>query len=366
MSTQPDRSGAKNPFFGKTHTEAAKKKMAEVVRARQMGCSRPAEVRLKIKLSNLRTKAAKDGILVDGVADDALEAFVKAERLRIGRVPATPGGKKRGPNTTQGKARIAIVTVRRLAMEDGIDVSAVPDSDLKEFTKAERQRRKAAGTHTPKKRPLAEWTPERLAGAARRMTKRWSEPAYRAQMIATKRAFSHTPESKAKIAAANQKRLGVFKHSEETKQKISASSAWRARKGCFKYRGWVTTLKGIPKEGKTEIGFRSLWEKHAMKLLDECSSVLSFRYESLAVPYLWNGKKRHALPDFLVTMTDGTTVVIEIKPKGYRYKPKEQAKADACTLFCAASGWKYEVWDERRLWPGLSQSEVRAAIRRLT
>jgi hypothetical protein len=198
------------------------------------------------------------------------------------------------------------------------------------------------------------------------MKRRWSEPAFRDQMIATKRAFSHSPESKAKIAAANTKRKGVFKHSEETKQKISANSVWKAKKGDFTYLGWVETTKGQPKPGQTKIGFRSWWEKRAISLLDESSSVLSFQYEPLGVPYEWNGKPRFTIPDFLVTMTDGSIVMVEIKPKGYRNKPKELAKADACSRFCTLSGWKYEVWDERRLWPGLSQSEVRDAIRRMT
>lgn len=366
MSIQHDKSGDQNPFFGKTHTKAAKARIAEAARLRQMGCSRPAAVRLKIGLSNLRTKAAKDGISVGEVPDEELKAFVKAARQRLGRVPAPPGGKKRGPKTAEGRARIGLCLMRRRAMQDGIDVSRVTDSRLRAFVTEARRLRKEAGIHTPQTVPQSPWTPERRAGAALRMKKRWSEQTYRDQMIATKRAFSHTPESKAKIAQANRKRLGVFKHSEATKEKISASSAWRARKGSFKYLGWVRTKKGIPKKGRTEIGFRSLWEKHAMRLLDESSSVLSFQYEPLGVPYIWQGKNRFTIPDFLVKMVDDSTVMIEVKPKGYTYNVKERAKADACTRFCDLSGWKYEVWDERRLWPGLSQSEVREAVRRLT
>lgn len=335
-------------------------------RLKEAACSRPASVRLKIKLSNLRTKAAKDGISVEGVLNEDLEAFVKAARQKLGRVPAAPGGKKRGPKTPEGKKRIGISLMRRRAMQDGIDVTTVPDDQLKNFVTEERARRKAAGTHTPHQIPQAQWTAARRAGAARRMTKRWLEPVFRDRMIATKQAFSHTPESKAKIGQANRKRLGVFKHSEEARRKISASSAWRAKKGCFKYLGWVETKKGLPKEGRTKIGFRSLWEKHAMSLLDGSSSVLSFQYEPLAVPYVWQGRNRFTIPDFLATMTNGSIVMIEVKPKGYTYNAKEQAKAAACTQFCERSGWNYEVWDERRLWPGLSQSKVREAVRRLT
>lgn len=301
MSTQPDRSGASNPFFGKTHTPEAKAKMAEATRRRQTGTKKSPETREKIRLANIRTKAKKAGIPVDGVPDADLEAFVTAERAKRDQ---------------------------------------------------------------PKPDPWE--SSERRAGASLRMKKRWSEPAFRDQMIATKRAFSHSPESKAKIAAANTKRKGVFKHSEETKQKISRNSVWRAKKGDFTYLGWTETRKGQPKPGQTKIGFRSKWEQRAMLLLDECSSVLSFQYEPLGVPYVWEGKQRFTIPDFLVTMTDGSIVMVEIKPRGFTYNAKERAKAAACSQFCALSGWKYEVWDERRLWPGLSQSEVRGVIRRMT
>jgi len=111
---------------------------------------------------------------------------------------------------------------------------------------------------------------------------------------------------------------------------------------------------------------RSLWEKRAAQLLDEDSAVASFQYEPLGVPYVWEGKKRHTLPDFLVTMTDDSMVMIDVKPRGYTYNDKERAKAAACSVYCEQRGWRYEVWDERRLWPGLSQSEVRAAVARLT
>jgi len=80
----------------------------------------------------------------------------------------------------------------------------------------ERARLKTEGSY---KRPKGNCkpppiTPELLAGMSRRMKSRWQDPVYRDRMIATKRAYSHSPEAKAKIAKANRKRKGVFKHSE--------------------------------------------------------------------------------------------------------------------------------------------------------
>lgn len=298
-----DKSGANNPFYGRRHTPETKAKIAAARRGVTRG-PRSEETKRKIKLSNLRTKARKAGIDVDWCPDDALEDWVAHER--------------------------------------------------------ERRRLEELASRSPT------WTPERRAGVGRQMKKRWQDRVYRDRMIAAKRAYSHSPEAKAKIAAANRKRKGVFKHSEEAKRKISEGNVWRARKGDFHYRHHFNSAKAQLKPKQTSLGVRSLWEKHAAQLLDEDSAVASFQYEPLGVPYVWEGKKRHTLPDFLATMTDSSMVMIEVKPRGYTYNDKERAKAAACSAYCEQRGWKYEVWDERRLWPGLSQSEVRAAVARLT
>jgi hypothetical protein len=298
-----DKSGKWNPFYGRKHTPEAKARMAAARSGKRLP-PRSEETKLKIKLSNLRTKAATSGIDVSRVSDSELETFVRQERLRL------------------------------------------------------EQAERAA------KPPV--WTPERRAGVAERMKRSWQDPVCRARMIDTRPIFSHTPETKAKIAAANHKRKGIFKHSEATKAKISASSNWKARKGDFSYQHFFVSVKARLKTGQSSLGVRSLWEKRAAMLLDEDSSVACFQYESLGVPYLWKEKKRHTLPDFLATMADNSTVMIEVKPRGYTYNEKERAKAATCSAYCAALGWKYEVWDERRLWPGLSQSEVRAAVKLLT
>lgn len=328
---------------------------------------RSPETRRKIKLSNIRTKAKKDGINVGSVLDEHLEEFVAEARRKMGPVKRPSGWKKPGPNSKASRLAVSLKNIRTKAAQSGIDTSKIPDSELRAFVDVERARLKALGTYVrPKGNKPPPLTDALLAGMSQRMKKRWQDPAYRDRMIAIKRAYSHSPEAKAKIAAANSKRKGVFKHSEATKRKISENSVWKAKKGTFTYLGWVDTKKGVPKPNRTKIGYRSLWEKYAMTLLDADSSVASFQYEPMGVPYEWDGNPRFTIPDFLVTMTDGSIVMVEVKPRGYTSAPKELAKASACTLFCEGRGWKYEVWDERRLWPGLSQSEVRAAVARLT
>lgn len=270
-----DRSGGKNPFYGKTHTKEARKRMSEAAKKRT-GRRHSEETKRKISESNKRTKSKT----------------------------------KKPPKKKKSKEEI--------------------------------------------------WTPERRARAAEAMRRRWEDQLYRERLTQRAKEFRHTEESKARIAESNRRRKGKLKHSEETKRKISESNVWKAVKGNFKYKGYVNTTKG------GRCGYRSLWEKKAMLMLDKDSSVASFSYEAFSVPYTWNGRKRFTIPDLLVTRTTGLKEVVEVKPRGYTYNEKEIAKAEACRKFCKKKQWAYYVWDEKVLWPGLSQSEVRDAVKLLT
>lgn len=249
------------------------------------------------------------------------------------------------------KRKIRLSNIRTKARKSGIDVTDVTDDGLEGHIKKERDRLKLE-----KSAPKG-WSEESRQAASERMRVRWKDPGYRKKMGKVKRLFRHTEEFKRKLAERNRAR--EFSHSEETKQKISEANVRRWANSTFKYKGYVNTKKG------GRCGYRSLWEKHAMRLLDEDSSVESFSYEPYGVPYAMDGKARWTLPDFEVRKTDGTVVLVEVKPRSFGYG-KNKVKFEACRDFCKEKGWTFEVWDERKLWPGLSQSEVREAVRHLT
>lgn len=260
---------------------------------------------------------------------------------------------KGSPRSPETRIKIKMSNLRTKAAQDGIDATAVENADLEAFVLAAREARKPAQTE-----PTG-WSDEAMRAAAERMRGRWQDnPEFRQKMMSVKRSFRHSEDFKDGVSKRNRTRL--FSHSEEAKRKISRANVERWRRSTFKYKGWVDTEKG------GRCGYRSLWEKHGMGLLDRDPGVVRFEYEPFGVPYFLDGKPRFTLPDFLVYMTDGSVRMIEVKPRGFGYAEKTKMKAEACRIFCETRGWTYETWDERDLWPGLSQSEVRDAIRRLT
>jgi len=165
----------------------------------------------------------------------------------------------------------------------------------------------------------------------------------RAKMSAARKGKPcHTEEFKERLRERNRTR--VFRHTPESRAKISKSSAWALRKGDFRYLGKAETVKG------GVVGFRSLYELRALELLEELLVVQSFNYESISVPYRWDGVDRHTVPDFVAQMGD-KTVVIEVKPLGYTYAKKEKAKLAAVIAYCQAHGMEFQVWTEDILWP---------------
>lgn len=101
------------------------------------------------------------------------------------------------------------------------------------------------------------------------------------------------------------------------------------------HRGFeIGAYAGI-KNGQRVIHVRSSWERTYAQKLDEDPAVLSWTYESVAIPYIFDGKRRNYVPDFLV-VRDGSTIVVEVKPQSLREKPLNAAK------FKAAEQWYQE------------------------
>ncbi len=81
-----------------------------------------------------------------------------------------------------------------------------------------------------------------------------------------------------------------------------------------------------------------------MKWLDANPEVLTYQSEGFSISYLYKGKKRHYIPDFLVTYFNGRRVLIEIKPKQFLDNEKTLLKAEAARAYCTANGIDaYEV-----------------------
>ena len=73
------------------------------------------------------------------------------------------------------------------------------------------------------------------------------------------------------------------------------------------------------------IVFRSSWEKIFMNYLDTSNLVKKWNSEELAIEYISpkDNKTHRYFPDFLVEMADGRRMIVEIKPRIFYEKPKD-------------------------------------------
>lgn len=135
-------------------------------------------------------------------------------------------------------------------------------------------------------------------------------------------------------------------------------------KGRFKPKN-PQKYKGDP----TNIVYRSSWELKLMGYLDAHDQVVQWASEEFCIPYRSpvDNRVHRYFPDFWVRKTDGSIVVIEVKPAVQSEPPKQpkrmtrryvnevfeygknQAKWKAAREYCADRGWQFEVFTEREL-----------------
>lgn len=135
------------------------------------------------------------------------------------------------------------------------------------------------------------------------------------------------------------------------------------------YSGPYKVINPLKYEGNpTNVVYRSMWEKHVFKWCDTNASVKKWSSEEIIVPYYYHvDKKYHRYyPDLKITMTDGTVLLVEIKPKKETAPPtgarktkryvtegltfiKNQNKWEAANEYAHDRGWKFQVWTEETL-----------------
>jgi hypothetical protein len=165
----------------------------------------------------------------------------------------------------------------------------------------------------------------------------------------------HTEESKAKMRASGAgkhvgERNGMYdrEHTEESRAKMSDSHSRNIVEGkAYLYggskhkSGWYTSPKG--NDGQPMF-YHSSWEEALMFHLDADENVMKYDFERLRIAYQYQGKKRHYVPDFLITYTDGSRVLCELKPKQFLDNEKTRLKAEAARAHCFANDIQtYEI-----------------------
>ncbi len=94
-----------------------------------------------------------------------------------------------------------------------------------------------------------------------------------------------------------------------------------------------------------EIHYRSSWELKVYKILDKDNLVVTYKTEPLAIPYQFEGKTKHYIPDLLINESH----LIEIKPRAFLEYPINQAKFAAAQQYCNQNNLTFEVWTEQEL-----------------
>lgn len=131
----------------------------------------------------------------------------------------------------------------------------------------------------------------------------------------------------------------------------------------------------VPKNSNKYIGkslpiCRSSWEESFCRWLDANPSVSEWTSEALAIPYYdpIQKRRRRYFPDFLVTINNKDTFIVEIKPSKETQPPRRtknksqktmlyeektyetnKAKWEAAQLFCQKMGFTFKIITEKQL-----------------
>ena len=110
----------------------------------------------------------------------------------------------------------------------------------------------------------------------------------------------------------------------------------------------------VPKNPQKYVGksvknifFRSSWELHFLKWLDNTNAVLRYGSEELAIPYVspLDGRVHKYYPDMIIMYLDNTGQVrkeiIEIKPYKESVATPKMTERDAKALMVNQAKWKY-------------------------
>lgn len=122
--------------------------------------------------------------------------------------------------------------------------------------------------------------------------------------------------------------------------------------------------------GQGPIIYRSSWERKFCLYCERTPEIIMWSSESISIKYFnpLDEKYHTYFPDYLVKLRDGTTFIVEVKPKAQLIKPKEpkrltpksiksykwsfdtwmtnMVKKEAAEAYAKSRGWKYMIVTE--------------------
>ena len=117
-------------------------------------------------------------------------------------------------------------------------------------------------------------------------------------------------------------------------------------------RTWYTTKPCHPtiKSQISHMVADSTWEQYAANVLESSGHVLAYAkndHLGFQVYYLWNGARRRFVPDFLIRLANGRTLVLEIKGEDSEQNRAKRAALDVWVKAVNAKGgfgrWCWDV-----------------------
>lgn len=135
-------------------------------------------------------------------------------------------------------------------------------------------------------------------------------------------------------------------------------------------QGYMSINECQKYKGIGPIIFRSSWERKFCLYCERTPSIKWWSSESLTIKYFspLDNKYHNYFPDFLVNLEDGSTIIVEVKPKAQLVKPdppkrktkksvesfkwlfteyvKNMAKKAAAEDFAKVRGWKFMIVTE--------------------
>jgi hypothetical protein len=84
--------------------------------------------------------------------------------------------------------------------------------------------------------------------------------------------------------------------------------------------------------------------------MENSENIIQYKHEPFRIQYDMNGKIRHYVIDFLIEKSDGSKVLVEVKPHCYtnyeRY-PVNFEKFKSAQIFGEKEGYSFEIWTEK-------------------
>ncbi len=167
------------------------------------------------------------------------------------------------------------------------------------------------------------------------------------------RGYRHTEKDKKKMSIIKKEYFKIPGNkdylinriiSEKTRDKISIANVINLSKGKSWKRGYFYSHKN----GK-KIHYRSSYELTAYEILEQMSKVKNYEIEPFGINYKFFGAIRRTVPDILITYTDGSKELIEVKSEWNLKDKRTNCKIWAMNDYAVSKSWLFNIWTEKQL-----------------